>query len=746
MAQPTKTPIDQGIIDRVVRGVKYVVQGGNADAWFGPQQPLAPFAQEQAKGRQFDFQTGYNVNIQPRHAEPVSYAQLRGLADNLDLLRLVIETRKDLMCKLKFEFKPLDPKKQSDARCEELQQFFRFPDQEHTWDEWLRMILEDLFVIDAPTIYPRPTLGGDLYALEPIDGATITRKIDGTGRTPQPPEVAYQQIIKGVPAVDYSRDELIYKPRNLRTNRIYGFSPVEQILMTVNIAMRRQVSQLQYYTDGSTPDLIMSLPEAWNPDQVKQFKDWWDSMLAGNSGARRGTMFVPNGVNPVNTKDGLLKDGYDEWLARIICYAFSLPVQALIKDVNRATAETAQDAAKEEGLAPVMQWVKGLVDYIVWKYFGYQDLQMVWVDEKAPNPLEQAQVNKIYVDAGVKLPNEVREEIGLDALTPDQEAEMAAKKAKAMQDAMSANGVAQPDDGGGGNPPPKKDAKAKADDTAKGEGLEPKKAMRELAPLNRQRSVVILTVGRLTTHINDAFKGYAKTAAAQLVAAYSSLTKDDKPSLTPDEVLASLQLDWPDLVDVTSDLLVAMAVDGASMAAAQIQLVNKQALDLAFTRAEDYARNRAAEMVGKKWVDGELVDNPNAAWRIDESTRTMLRVQVTNAIEEGWSNDQLANAIEESHAFSQDRAALIARTETQMADIAGNVAAYEEANDAGVEVWKKWITANDDRVSPDCVMNGKADPMPMGNKFPSGVMQPPDHPRCRCDISPVLFTDLVNNP
>ena len=62
----------------------------------------------------------------------------------------------------------------------------RMPDKEHTWDEWLRMLLEDLFVIDAPTLYPLKTKGGDVapsgnitdwYGFEPIDGATIKRFI-----------------------------------------------------------------------------------------------------------------------------------------------------------------------------------------------------------------------------------------------------------------------------------------------------------------------------------------------------------------------------------------------------------------------------------------------------------------------------------------------------------------------------------------------------------------------------------------
>lgn len=436
MSDPIKTPIPEGIIARAVKGIKYVVSGASPEGWFTPNQPLPPFAQDQAKGRAFDYQTGYNLQQQPKIYEGVNFTQLRGLADGLDLLRLVIETRKDLMCKMAWDIKPRDPEAQGDDRCEEVRNFFLFPDKEHTWDEWLRMVLEDLFVLDAPTLYPRMTYGGGLYSLEPIDGATIKRVIDGTGRTPEPPEVAYQQILKGVPAVDYSRDELIYKPRNLRTNKVYGYSPVEQIIMTVNIALRRQMSQLQFYTEGSTPDMIMTVPEEWNPDQVRQFSEWWQSMLAGNTAARRQTMFVPGGVGSINTKEGMLKDEYDEWLSRVICFAFSLSPQYFVREMNRATAETARETAIQEGLLPIMQWVKNLIDYIIWKYFQFTDLQLVWVDDKDPDLLQQAQINQIYLAAGVKTENEVREEIGMEAFTPEQEAAMMQRKVSAAQAAF----------------------------------------------------------------------------------------------------------------------------------------------------------------------------------------------------------------------------------------------------------------------------------------------------------------------
>src|SRR3546814_15657685 len=72
------------------------------------------------------------------------------------------------------------------------------------------------FVIDAVTMHRRKTRGGKLIALDQIDGATIKRCLDDWGRTPEDEgEIAYTQILKGMPAVKYTTKEILYRPRNI---------------------------------------------------------------------------------------------------------------------------------------------------------------------------------------------------------------------------------------------------------------------------------------------------------------------------------------------------------------------------------------------------------------------------------------------------------------------------------------------------------------------------------------------------
>jgi len=409
----------RGVLARAVDAVRYVVSGITPETWFGPLQPLQPMAPSNVAGRQFDYPFGVNITTSPRADEALGFGALRALAENYDLLRLVIETRKDQVERCDWSIQPRAAGvSANDPRIAEITRFFRMPDREHTWSAWLRMLLEDLFVIDAPTLYVRRSLAGGLYGLEIVDGATIKRVLDADGRTPLPPDPAYQQILKGLPAVDYSRDELLYMPRNPRPHKIYGYGPVEQILMTVNIALRRQVTQLNYYTEGNTPEALIGVPAAWQPDQIDQFQRYWDSLLEGNLAARRHAKFVPGGLTYQPTREPALKDDMDEWLARVVCFAFSISPTPFVKQVNRATAEASQDAAQQEGLAPLLRWVKGLVDGAIVRFWGYTDLEFVWSDESSPDPLKQAQINQIYVGTGIKSVDEVRAEMGLSPAKP----------------------------------------------------------------------------------------------------------------------------------------------------------------------------------------------------------------------------------------------------------------------------------------------------------------------------------------
>jgi len=233
---------------------------------FSPSYPLVPPEREQV--RLWDYPVGYNTIYTPRSYEAIGFNELRALAESHDITRLAIETRKDQVEKLDWTIKSRNEKtsdKDAASRIDQLTEFWRSPDAEKPFATWLREALEDVLVLDAAAFELRRNRGGKIIGLDIIDGSTIKVLLDDTGRRPRPPAPAYEQIIHGRPWRLLTSNELVYLPRNPRPHKAYGFSPVEQIVTTVNIGLRRQAMQLQHFTEGNVPPGLLNAPDGWSP-------------------------------------------------------------------------------------------------------------------------------------------------------------------------------------------------------------------------------------------------------------------------------------------------------------------------------------------------------------------------------------------------------------------------------------------------------------------------------------------------
>ena len=400
-----------------------VFQGNSA--LFSPNYPMVPPTPELA--RLWDYPVGYNYIYTPRSYEPVTFEELRALASNEALTRLAIETRKDQVEKLEWEIRPREEKearklkqgKGDDSTIKKLTEFWRHPDG-RPFGAWLRESMEDLLVIDAPTFEILRNRDGSIRGFDVIDGSTIKLLIDITGRLPEPPAPAYLQVIHGRPWRLFSKNELLYLPRNKRPGHRYGYAPVEQILMFINIALRRQITQLNWFTESNIPKGIINTPDGWGAQQMADAQQWFDAVAAGNLAERSKAIWAPYGSKYQAIKEAPLKDEFDEWLARVVMFCFSLPPDAFVRMRNRSTSETAAQTAKEEGLAPLMLWIKRLADGVIQSKpsmgMGHADLEFAWQEIKETDPEVQEKVITSYVKTGIYTPNEAREELGKEEI------------------------------------------------------------------------------------------------------------------------------------------------------------------------------------------------------------------------------------------------------------------------------------------------------------------------------------------
>ncbi len=364
---------------------------------FAPGAPLAPMpGMVQPSGpRGWQFPVGYNIYSQPRSTEATSFDTLRNLAMLYDGIQLCEQVWLDTVAKLNLVIKPRDEiiaeqgksaatQKYSD-KIRAYTDFFAMPDQGNGYDlkSWLRAAVRDQLQLDAVAVYVRRNRGGGVYSLELVDGSTVKPLIDPRGRRPAPPFPAYQQFIYGVPAGQYTSDEMLYLRETVRTESVYGLSRVERIILRINQALRKENKDLARFTDGNVPPGIMSPPDdgsQWTPEQLMVYQEMWDALLAGNDQARSRIKVIQPGSTLTPLQEPDIFVDFDRFLLNVTaaCYSMTMADLGFTENVNKSSGESQQNVFYRRAVQPLMDRYATLFTLILRYYFGEQDLVVSW--------------------------------------------------------------------------------------------------------------------------------------------------------------------------------------------------------------------------------------------------------------------------------------------------------------------------------------------------------------------------------
>lgn len=693
-----------GIIRRMYEASLHII-GKDTPTWMDPGNPLPSVVGNPAavEGRQFDFQPNVNALTTPKSESfanrSVMFPELRWMADQVEILRLVIETTKDQVCAMNWDFRVVGSKDKQDPRAAWLREFFKRPDGIHDMRTWVRMLMEDLLVIDAPTLHvirdrQNPEL---ILGFEQVDGATIKPLMDEWGRLPQGfdangrPFAAYAQVLKGMQATHYSTLDLVYKPRNPRIHSVYGYGPVEQIMTYANTAIRRQLQQLGFFTEGNMPEGFV--PVQGTADQVQKFQRIWD---AGEiDGQKVGRVrFIPADTASkfVPFKDAVLADAFDEWMARIVCYSFSQEPTPFVKQVNRATAETARDQSLKEGVAVRIQWIKDLLDDLIQNYLDLPGCEAFVSPSQETDPLKLGK----YVEGLTQGANpimridEARDLLGLegDAPTPP---------ASSAQDVPA---VAPPTD------------------------------PQNVAHVHRAAKVLDTQASRTLamrheTAIADSVFGYfqqtAQRAAREIDKSLHRVQRGESDTFNPDTF---------DFREIDFLRAVGPSIENVYAGSAHIAIESTGApIKLGFKEeSAAWAKERGAWLVGKSVNEsGELVESVRPEYRVSEQCREAIRSVIAQAAEENWTAPKITETLQNDHAFSRARAQTIAQTEIVNADEQGKLAGWKAS---GVKLQKRSLLGANENHGINDIENAAQGWIPVEKSFQSGDESPPYHPNC----------------
>ena len=437
---------------------------------FGPGNPIIPGAINpinpltgRPEPRRYEYQVAQNINIVPTRLVP--FSTLRAAGDSIDILRRCIEVTKAKMNGLQFDIvlgsdasEKIAAESGGDhvramAKAREkytdeinrLRVFWENPDKAngYTWQDWINIAIEDILVIDALAIYPQPTVGGDLYGFQILDGSTIKPLIDDRGMRPMSPNAAFQQILYGFPRSEFSAteedpkadgeftsDQLAYMVRNRRSTTVYGFSPVERALPLADIYLRRQQWIRAEYTDGVMPELMFTTDEDWgtNPDLLLAYERILNDDLAGQTEQRKRARLLPKGLTPV-VNEGYgekFKDTLDDYLVTSICGHFGVqPAEIGFSPKSglggAGFSEGQAENGEALGIGPLANWISKQLTNLSYTYLGMpRELEFKLMTSQRMDTEENARKNQIEVTSAGKSVNERRSELGLPLLDTPQ--------------------------------------------------------------------------------------------------------------------------------------------------------------------------------------------------------------------------------------------------------------------------------------------------------------------------------------
>ena len=248
---------------------------------------------------------------------------------------------------------------------------------------------------------------------------------------PQPERVDYIQLFQGQIVNHYSRDELAFCIRNPRTDlqvNGYGFSELEQLVLTITSLLWAEEYNRNFFRNGSIPKGILNFrTDSPDPESLEAFKTYWTAQMTGVQNAWRLPMFQSEGLEYINLQLNNRDMEFMQWveyLMKLTCALYGMDPAEINFDISRgpstALFETPSEGrvadSKENGLRPLLRFIARMINHhIITPIDDRFHFDFVGLDELSETDKMQIRTQEI---GSYKTLDEVRAEADLQPL-PD---------------------------------------------------------------------------------------------------------------------------------------------------------------------------------------------------------------------------------------------------------------------------------------------------------------------------------------
>lgn len=630
----------------------------------------------------------------------VDFQLLRSISVNHETTRAAINTRKRQITQLGFDIVDVDddadPTTSASQRQVVKELVTNLGGPGVRFRELLDKMIEDLLVLDALCFYKQRTRGGQLLRIIPIDGATIKLRVDDSGSVPLPPDIAFEQWIKGSMVAEMTTDDLSYELMNPRTDTPYGLSPIESLILSLDASMRAMLFNLSYLSDNSVPIGFLNVPEGWNVNQIKEYTEYLHSMISGPK-AQAKVYPIPAGATyqPVAKPSDFAFKDFFEYLDRKVCMMFDLAPQELGINLQqyKENAEGQDKIQMRKGIKPLANFLSEIFTEIIQNEFGFTEFAFKFTGLDSRFTTDEV---KIKVPLGILGIDEVRNDMGLSKLGVDN-------FILAGNTVVPVNQVGMPITVSGNQAQPTNTDQPK---TAVISAKELQKIARNLGLEAVEKKRQFKSFKKVTKMaLEEQIRPFTKESTIDEVTKTEKADLEDTLATNIEENLSSVEIQGLD------DYLKWSAEQGGQNA--------YKALNLSETFKLTNPKFKA--LLGDR--SNYLIDS------VDSTTKDWLINRIVDGKASKLTNAEIADQISsDMDEITDSRADTIVNTEVANAMQTAELDTYSEQG-----VTKKvWVLSED--VGDECGDNADAGPIGIDEVFPSGDDAPPLHPNCRCFI------------
>lgn len=367
------------------------------------------------------YNTQTNPDRKPSSDLPFSY--LRRMAQLYPIARACINRRVSQITQLKWEVTTIDDvegEKGYEAQIALVKQWLKSPMGHKTrFRKMLTTMIDDVLTLDAISFEIQKTRGGKFMYLIPVDPSTILLRVTETGGTPEPPEIAYEQVILGQIIGQFTTDRLLYDSMNSKSYTPYGFAPLESLIIQVEGALRGALYNLNYFKENNVPEGFITIPEdiANSKAKVEEWQEWFDAIVAGDTQMMHRLKILPGGseYTPAKKPEDMAFERFEMWILEQTCAVFDVPPQdiGITYQVNKSTGEVQQDLGVQRGLLPLANFTKEIIDYIIQDVMGFPQLQIVPTNLNPVDEKQEVEIAEKEIKMGAMSVDEYRERKGL---------------------------------------------------------------------------------------------------------------------------------------------------------------------------------------------------------------------------------------------------------------------------------------------------------------------------------------------